>query len=100
MDKNFSIYKYISSLTKSDTLPGTMYYNSECDISNTDKAHLFNHFFSVFTIDFSLHATTSSSTSCSNTLEDICILPKDVYEVLISLDPNKAQGIDCLSPKI
>ena len=51
MDKNFSIYKYISSLTKSDTLPGTMYYNSECDISNTDKAHLFNCFFPQFSLE-------------------------------------------------
>ena len=101
VDKNYNIYKYVSSLTKHDTFPATMYHGSECGISDYDKAHLFNqYFFSVFTRDSSVSSTTTSSTDDTDTLENISISLEEVYKVLVSLDPNKAQGIDCLSPKI
>ena len=41
VDKNYSIYKYISSLTKHNIFPTTMYYGSNYGISNSDKAYLF-----------------------------------------------------------
>ena len=70
-------------------------------INNSDKAHLFNqYFFSVFTRDSSSTPTTSFSAVHTNTLDNIFISSQEVYEALASLDPNKAQGIDYLSPKI
>ena len=99
-NKNYSIYKYISSLTKPNTFPTTMYYGSDHGVSDSDKAHLFNqYFFSVFTRDSSTTPTTSSAIH-TNTLDSISISSHEVYEALASLDPNKAHGIDCLSPKI
>ena len=57
--KNYIIY--ISSLTKHNTFPTTMFYGSDCGVSDSDKAHLFNHyFFSVFTRDSSVPSTTTS----------------------------------------
>ena len=101
INKNYSIYKYISSLTKHNTFPTTMYYGSDHGVSDSDKAHLFNkYFFSVFTRDSSTTPTTSSSSIHTNTLDSISISSHEVYEALASLDPNKAHGIDCLSPKI
>ena len=76
-----------------------MFYGSDCGVSASDKAHLFNrYFFSVFTRDSSVPSTTASSDI--EILDNISISPEEVYEVLVSLDPNKVQGIDCLSPKL
>ena len=67
----------------------------------TDKAHLFiQYFFSVFMRDSSVTLTTSFSTDHTNTLGSISISSQEVCEALASLDPNKAQGIECLSSKI
>ena len=98
MDKNYNIYKYVSSLTKRDTFLTTMYHGSECGVCDYDKAHLFNQYF-LEILQFPQLATISSA-SDTDTLENISISPEEVYEVLVSLDPNKTQGIDCLSPKI
>ena len=100
-NKNYNIYKYISFLTKHSTLPTTMYYAAEQGDSDYEKAHLFNqYFYSVFTTDSSDSFPTTSCASHSNILEKISISSQEVYNVLVSLDPSKAQGIDHLSPKI
>ena len=70
-------------------------------INYSDKAHLFDqYFFSVFTRDSSSTPTISFSAVHTNTLDNISISSQEVNKALASLDPNKAQGIDCLSPKI
>lgn len=51
-DKNYSINNYISSFTKHNTLPSSIFYEGNCTISNSDKANLFNQCFSIFTRDF------------------------------------------------
>ena len=100
-NKNYNIYKYISFLIKHSTLPTTMYYAAEQGDSDYEKAHLFNqYFYSVFTTDSSDSFPTTSCASHSNILEKISLSPQEVYNVLVSLDPSKAQGIDHLSPKI
>ena len=74
INKNYSIYKYISSLTKHNTFPTTMHYCSDHGVSDSDKAHLFNqYFFSVFTRDSSTTPTTSFSAVHTNTLDSISI---------------------------
>ena len=67
----------------------------------TDKAHLFIQcFFSVFTRDSSVTSTTPFSSDHTNTLGSISISSQEVCKALASLDPNKAQEIECLSPEI
>ena len=44
--------------------------------------------------------TALDSSPNSNILDNITISPHDVYNVLIALDPNKAQVNDHISPKV
>lgn len=65
------------------------------------KATLFNsYFYSVFTVSDSaspLPGTPSAKAPCLNRIQfDIA----DVYEVMASLDPVKAMGIDGLGPGV
>ena len=90
ISNNHLIFKYISSLAKSEYFP-------TCD---QNKASLYNsYFYSVFTRS-SLSETNEFTTvdSSDNTfLSDISITPTDVYA---SLDPIKAMGPDGISPKV
>ena len=90
VNNNYSVYEYISSLTKHNTFPTTVFYGSDHGVSDTNKAHLFNQYFlSVFTRDSSANLTTSLSAVHTNTLDSISVSSQKVYEVLASLDPNK-----------
>ena len=51
-----------------------MYYGSDHGVSDSDEAHLLNHFFSVFTRDSSTTPTTSLSAVHTNTLDSISII--------------------------
>ena len=93
------IYNYIRSTTKAETIPTVLNLDSATVTTDADKAALFNQYFhSVF--------TTSSSTlpdvgyPSIDSLQSIDISETDVYNVLISLDPNKALSIDGIGPKI
>ena len=44
---NLLIFKYISSITKSDSLPQQMYLGADTATCDQDKARLFNKFFFV-----------------------------------------------------
>ena len=102
-NRNSSIYKYLSLLTNYSSFPTTMHYNY-CSSASTDhdQANLFKeYFFSVFTRDSSSTLNTVlDSPPNSNILDNITISPHDVYDALTALDPNKAQGIDHISPKV
>ena len=69
--------------------------------SNLDKASLFNkYFYSIFTpSSFDLPPLDSLPT-LSSILCDISISTSEVFKSLVSLDPTKAMGIDCLCPPI
>ena len=101
-NRNSSIYKYLSFLTNYSSFPTTMHYNSFSVSTDHDQANLFNvYFFLVFTRDFSSTLNTAlDSPPNSNILDNITISPHDVYDALTALDPNKAQGIDHISPKV
>ena len=93
------IYNYIRSITKTETIPTVLNLDSATVTTDADKAALFNQYFhSVF--------TTSSSTlpdmgyPSIDSLQLIDISETEVYNALISLDPNKALGIDGIGPKI
>ena len=96
------IFKYISSITNSCTLPTTMCFNDISDSSDKGIAQLFNnYFFSVYTencpLDFSVDALSNINNDCIN---DVYFTPYDIFNILSSLDLNKAMGFDRLSPKV
>ena len=71
--------------------------------TNKDIAESFNnYFFSVYTDnyipDFSID--TLSAGIDNGYLRDISFTPQDIFNILSSLDTNKAMGIDNISPKV
>ena len=78
-----------------------MYFGSVSGSSDQCKAQLFNNFFySIF--NNSCNPDEPPLTGCvsSNALSNISFTSKDVYKILISLDPSKAMGIDNINPKL
>ena len=96
------IYKYISALSSSSSLPQQMYLHTNTAISDRDKAKLFNnYFYSVFNDRLSpIQFNVSSSISNDTLLNDVVITTADVHQALCSLDPNKTIGPDGVSPKV
>ena len=94
------IYSYIRNITKSRSIPSTVHFDSLTANFDSEKASLFNQYF------YSVFITTSSSPSIddlpglSNTINSVEFTEMEVYEVLSSLDPNKASGIDDIPPRI
>jgi len=97
---NPAIYRYIRTFTKSASIPPTIHFESTTASSDASRANLFNqYFYSVFTAP----STTPHPPSASlhpNTLNSLVFTEDEVYSVLSQLDPNKATGIDTISPKI
>ena len=58
------------------------------------------YFHSVYTTSPVGAPNTVSLSSVPDTLSSISISETDVYYALISLDPNKAVGLDEIGPKI
>ena len=63
-----------------------------CSITNT--------FNSVYTNSSSTLPDTNTITSNVEPLQPFDISELEIYNTLINLDPNKAQGIDSIGPKI
>ena len=95
-------FHYMRSITSSIGLPSELQLNKTHAYSDYDKANLYNKYFNpVFTMD-----------SC--TIPDLNTIPSlsfwaywqhqifwaEVFEALTCLGPNKAMGIDMISPKI
>ena len=97
------IYKYIRKLTKSSVFPTSMKDGPHSASNDDDITELFNkYFFSVF----------KPSNAKSTQLEDLSHIPlptetmcsvdfseEDVFTELQRLTPDKAMGIDGISPK-
>ena len=77
---NSKIYKYIKNITKSHSIPSTLFHNS-CSVStDSSKAHAFNGYFhSVFRHDSCQYPSFSVS-SPTNSLSEIFISDVDVYD--------------------
>ena len=61
---------------------------------------MFNDFFySVFAKSSNSNESTDNSDQTC-TLHDISISTTEIFETLITLDPNKASGIDNISPRV
>ena len=97
--KTNRIFKYIHKITGHRAIPTTITYKSSQASEDTAKASLFNRYFqSVFTqSSFKLPLALPPP---EVSISDITIVETDVYKALISLDPDKAMGIDGIGPKI
>jgi hypothetical protein len=79
--------------TKKKTVPDTVYYGNEQASDLQSKANLFNkYFYEQFNnTDYDLPAVTSF---VNDNLSNLIIDVSEVYEKLIKIDVNKAQGPD------
>ena len=95
------IFKHITHLTSTSTVPSTVFLDSIISSSNQEKVLLFNKFFhSVFTQSTYQIPPLQELPTPSSIMSDIGISEPDVYEALRSLDISKATGIDGIGPKI
>jgi len=98
--KNPKIYQYIKSITKSSSLPSILKYNQLTVNTDLDKANVFNkYFFSVYTDNSSCSLDLSHPQPPSQ-LADISITHDEVFQVLCSLNTNKASGSDNIGPTL
>ena len=90
---------YIYDLTNSRSLPLILHTDSTAVTTDINKANAFNHYFySIFRHDTS---TTLSNENMPNTSSCTCsidISVEEVFDALITINPNKASGLDNIGP--
>ena len=95
------IYKHIRNITKLNSIPPLVYLDSLCSQSDSEKATLFNqYFYSVFSSKSVDLPSMDDLPLVSLSISSIEVSEHDVYSALSSLDPDKAMGIDGISPLI
>ena len=99
---NNRTFQYISNIKGQDHYPIEMSYNDTTESNDSEKAEIFNeYFYSVFThSNLEFAEDNVDITSTTGVLNDIVISESEVLEMLTSLQPNKASGIDNISPKL
>ena len=98
---NSVIYRYIRSLSKSKSIPSTVYLGTSAAMCDKSKAKLFNlYFHSVFNKESQPIPDYNASEQQYNSLCSFTITEADVFETLSQLDTSKAVGIDGIGPKI
>ena len=98
---NPNIFRYIKNLTKSHSLPTSLHMDLIVFEEDFDKANAFNEYFhSVFTQSSFILPDINDLPSVSDSLLDITFTLEEVYQALISLQPNKASGPDSIGPRI
>ena len=95
------MFDYIKSTIGHNLIPPSVYLDSTQACNDLVSANLFNSYF---------HSVFSRSTFClphlyemptpTSALNNIFITESEVYNALISLDPNKSKGPDGIGPKI
>lgn len=98
---NPKIFQYIRNITKSTFIPSTVVYKNCSASLDIDRANLYNeYFYSVFSQSTYSLPPFSHMPSTSPSLNSINISEEEVYHALTNLDPNKAFGIDSISPAL
>ena len=96
-----TLFHYLRSITSSRGLPSELQLNETCAYSDYDKANLFNEYFnSVFTKDFCVLPDLNTIPCPPKYINNNEFSDPEVFEALTCLDPNKAMGIDMISPSI
>ena len=90
------IYRYLKQLTKSHSLPSTMFSRDGTSkaSSDVDKASLFNEYFHSVVKTNDVNPDNLDSSSTQDSLNSISLSDLDVYSALIKLNPKKAMGYD------
>lgn len=96
-NSNHKIFNHIGSLTRDMSLPQLMVYGTKEATDDLDKAELFNEFF--HSVQSKPSVTQPGVARCLS-IDDLKIDPADTFQVLSSLDTNKAMGIDGISPRV
>ena len=97
---NNKIFKYLKSITKSNTNPPIMNFDSSSASTDSSKANLFNQYFHSVFHNSSSPANHDNYPATHESLNSITITVTDVFEALISLDVEKSCGIDRIAPKV
>ncbi|XP_065895943.1 uncharacterized protein [Dysidea avara] len=90
------IYQHVRNITKSASIPATVFFDDSSATHDIDKATLFNrYFYSVFS-----QSLFEDMPSTNSTIDSINITEDEVHTALLSLDSSKATGIDGISPAV
>ena len=93
------LFRHLNYLSRSSSIPQTVYLDSSSSNVPPVKAHLFNSFFnSVLTSSDFVLPPMDKLPSPSSQLNRIAISESDVLESLSSLDHSKAPGCDDIYP--
>jgi len=99
--KDPNVFHYLKNLAKSDSVPPALQSDSTVLESDIDKANAFNeYFYSVFTQSSFTLPDVSELPSVPDSLSNISFTLDDIYQALLSLQPNKASGLDNIGPRI
>jgi len=95
------IFKHVRNITKSASIPSTVFFNDNSATEDFDKATLFNkYFYSVFSESSYVLPQFQDMPSTNSTTDSINFTEDEVYSALSSLDSTKATGIDGISPAV
>ena len=96
-----NIYKFMSSLTSSRSIPTTMFLDSNTLNDDSSISNGFNnYFYSVFTQSPVNQPSAVNSPTDIPPIYSISILPEEVDHCLSSLDASKAAEIDGIGPRV
>ena len=95
------IYQHVRNITKSASIPATVFFDDSSATHDIDKATLFNrYFYSVFSQSTYSLSLFEDMPSTNSTIDSINITEDEVHTALLSLDSSKATGIDGISPAV
>ena len=97
------LFRHLKYLISSESIPCCLFYNDTCATDPLHKYELFNNFFnSVFVHSCSPFSTLDMlpRTPKDSDLSSITVTEEEVWEVISTLNPNKAIGPDNIGPAI
>ena len=96
-----AIYRHLNSINKSSHIPQQVRFENYTASTPLDKANLFNEYFhSVYGPPSTSPYTPTTDSSPTESINTFTIQEDEVYNILSTLDPYKAMGIDQISPRL
>ena len=95
------IYQHVRNITKSASIPATVFFDDSSATRDIDKATLFNrYFYSAFSQSTYSLPNFDDMPSTNSTTDSINITEDEVHTALLSLDSSKTIGIDGISAAV